>query len=74
MTMEETTGVAQTGDTDEARTGALVERLFEAALGTVGLVGVYVRDRLGLYGALAEGGLRGFQARDQGRHRSEVRP
>jgi len=55
MTMEEVTGVDQ-AQTDEDRTGALVGRLFEAALGAVDIVSVYVGDRLGLYRNLAEGG------------------
>jgi ubiquinone/menaquinone biosynthesis C-methylase UbiE len=41
---------------DEERTGALVGRLFDAALGAVDVVSVYLGDRLGLYGALAERG------------------
>jgi SAM-dependent methyltransferase len=35
---------------------ALVERLFEAAVATMDLYGVYIGDRLGLYGALADRG------------------
>jgi len=42
--------------TEEEKTRALVGRLFEAALGAVDIVSVYVGDRLGLYRALAEGG------------------
>lgn len=34
----------------------LTERLFSAAVGTLDLAGVYLGDRLGLYGALADGG------------------
>src|SRR6266516_5111884 len=56
MTMEEGTGVAQADQTHEGITGALVGRLFEAALGAVDMVSVYLGDRLGLYRALAEGG------------------
>jgi 2-polyprenyl-3-methyl-5-hydroxy-6-metoxy-1,4-benzoquinol methylase len=56
MTMEEGTGVAQADQTDEGITGALVGRLFEAALGAVDMVSVYLGDRLGLYRALAEAG------------------
>src|SRR5215213_8451428 len=39
---------------DEAE--AFVGRLFEGALGTVDLLTVYIGDRLGLYGALNDGG------------------
>ncbi len=42
--------------TDEERTGALVGRLFEAALGTMDVMSVYLGDRLGLYRALAGSG------------------
>lgn len=35
---------------------AFVGRLFEAALGTVDVLTVYIGDRLGLYGALRDGG------------------
>jgi SAM-dependent methyltransferase len=38
---------------DEERAGALVERLFEAALGAVDIASVYLGDRLRLYSALA---------------------
>jgi ubiquinone/menaquinone biosynthesis C-methylase UbiE len=41
---------------EEEKTGALVGRLFEAALGAVDVVSVYLGDRLGLYRALAEAG------------------
>jgi hypothetical protein len=40
---------------DQERTGALVGRLFEAALGAVDIVSVYIGDRLGLYRSLADG-------------------
>ncbi|MGE5273203.1 MAG: class I SAM-dependent methyltransferase [Verrucomicrobiota bacterium] len=42
--------------TTEERRDALVERLFEATLGTFDLLTVYLGDRLGLYRALAEDG------------------
>jgi 2-polyprenyl-3-methyl-5-hydroxy-6-metoxy-1,4-benzoquinol methylase len=42
--------------TVEERRDALVERLFEATLGTFDLLTIYVGDRLGLYRALAEQG------------------
>ena len=42
--------------TDEEKTGALVGRLFEAAVGAVDIASVYLGDRLGLYRALADGG------------------
>ena len=38
------------------KAGAFVERLFEAALGTIDVVTVYIGDRLGLYRTLAERG------------------
>jgi 2-polyprenyl-3-methyl-5-hydroxy-6-metoxy-1,4-benzoquinol methylase len=41
---------------DEERTGALVGRLFEAALGTADIAAAYVGDRLGLYRVLADRG------------------
>lgn len=41
---------------EEARRDALVERLFGATIGAFDLCGVYIGDRLGLYGALAEHG------------------
>jgi SAM-dependent methyltransferase len=50
------TATAQEPQTDEERTGALVGRLFEAALGAVDVASVYLGDRLGLYTALADGG------------------
>lgn len=58
MTKEDMTGVveAPSAETDEETTGALVGRLFEAALGAVDIVSVYLGDRLGLYRALAEAG------------------
>lgn len=56
MTTEEKTGLARAEQTDEEVTGALVGRLFEAALGAVDIVSVYLGDRLGLYRALAEAG------------------
>lgn len=40
----------------EARRDALVGRLFEAAIGAMDLLSVYLGDRLGLYRALAERG------------------
>ncbi len=40
--------------TDEEKTGALVGRLFDAAVATVDIVSVYLGDRLGLYRALAD--------------------
>jgi 2-polyprenyl-3-methyl-5-hydroxy-6-metoxy-1,4-benzoquinol methylase len=58
MTKEETTE----GETmpaalsEEEKTGALVGRIFEAALGAVDIVSVYLGDRLGLYRSLAEAG------------------
>jgi ubiquinone/menaquinone biosynthesis C-methylase UbiE len=42
--------------TTEERRDALVERLFEAALGAFDLLTVYLGDRLGLYRALADRG------------------
>ncbi|MEO7117896.1 MAG: class I SAM-dependent methyltransferase [Candidatus Limnocylindrales bacterium] len=42
--------------TDATRTTALVDRLFEAALGTLDIAAVYVGDRMGLYRALADAG------------------
>ena len=58
MTTEGTTGAldASPAGADEERTAALVERLFEAALGAVDMVAVYLGDRLGLYRALADSG------------------
>lgn len=41
---------------EQARTETFVGRLFNAALGAVDLVGVYLGDRLGLYRALAGAG------------------
>ncbi|MFP5352462.1 MAG: SAM-dependent methyltransferase [Actinomycetota bacterium] len=40
----------------EDRAGALVDRLFEAALGTVDVLTVYIGDRLGIYKTLRDGG------------------
>lgn len=56
MTTEEVTALAQAEHGDDERTGALVGRLFEAAIGAVDMVSVYLGDRLGLYRALAETG------------------
>jgi 2-polyprenyl-3-methyl-5-hydroxy-6-metoxy-1,4-benzoquinol methylase len=56
MTSEEGAGLVPAEQTDEDITGALVGRLFEAALGTVDIVSVYLGDRLGLYRALAQAG------------------
>jgi SAM-dependent methyltransferase len=46
--------VADTQTPDQAQ--AFVGRLFEAALGTVDVLTVYIGDRLGLYGSLRDGG------------------
>lgn len=56
MTMEGTTDSteASPAGAGEERTAALVERLFEAALGAVDMVAVYLGDRFGLYRALAD--------------------
>jgi hypothetical protein len=58
MTTQETPGTQQAGpaQTDEEKTGALVERLFDAALGAMDLASVYLGDRLGLYRTLADSG------------------
>src|SRR3989442_14443154 len=58
MTMEEATGAVGTEPTqsDEAKTGALVQRLFDAALGAMDLASVYLGDRLGLYRTVAASG------------------
>jgi 2-polyprenyl-3-methyl-5-hydroxy-6-metoxy-1,4-benzoquinol methylase len=48
--------MAQTQLADEERTGTLVGRLFEAALGTVDIAAVYLGDRLGLYRSLSDAG------------------
>jgi 2-polyprenyl-3-methyl-5-hydroxy-6-metoxy-1,4-benzoquinol methylase len=48
--------MAEASQADEERTGALVGRLFEAALGSVDIVSVYLGDRLGLYRSLADAG------------------
>jgi 2-polyprenyl-3-methyl-5-hydroxy-6-metoxy-1,4-benzoquinol methylase len=58
MTTQETPGTLQAGpaQTDEEKTGALVERLFGAALGAMDLASVYLGDRLGLYRTLADSG------------------
>jgi hypothetical protein len=45
-----------TASTADARRDELVERLFGSALGAMDLLCVYVGDRLGLYGALADTG------------------
>src|SRR5947199_25943 len=42
--------------TSDERRDALVGRLFEATLGTMDLLNVYLGDRLGLYRVLREGG------------------
>jgi 2-polyprenyl-3-methyl-5-hydroxy-6-metoxy-1,4-benzoquinol methylase len=47
--------VATSTDVDQRR-DALVERLFEATLGAMDLLAVYLGDRLGLYRALADRG------------------
>jgi hypothetical protein len=47
--------MASPATTDERR-DLLVERLFEATLGTFDLLTVYIGDRLGLYRTLAEEG------------------
>jgi len=41
---------------DEAKRDAFAERLFEMTIATLEAVSVYLGDRLGLYGALVEGG------------------
>lgn len=56
MTTGEETELPKAEQSDEDITGALVGRLFEAALGAVDMVSVYLGDRLGLYRALAEAG------------------
>src|SRR6476620_12371450 len=43
-------------DQADERRDALVGRLFEAVLGTMDLLNIYLGDRLGLYRALSEGG------------------
>ena len=45
-----------TTDIDASKTEAFVGRLFNAALGTVDVLSVYVGDQLGLYKSLAEDG------------------
>jgi 2-polyprenyl-3-methyl-5-hydroxy-6-metoxy-1,4-benzoquinol methylase len=58
-TKEEVSAVAAEGPTADGvaeAAGAMVGRLFEAGLGFMELLTVYVGDRLGLYGILAEGG------------------
>lgn len=50
------TTIDPTADQAAERRDALVGRLFEAVLGTMDLLNVYLGDRLGLYHALAEGG------------------
>jgi 2-polyprenyl-3-methyl-5-hydroxy-6-metoxy-1,4-benzoquinol methylase len=47
--------VATATDVDQRR-DALVERLFQATLGAMDVLSVYLGDRLGLYRALADGG------------------
>jgi glycine/D-amino acid oxidase-like deaminating enzyme len=47
-----------TASTADARRDELIERLFGSALGAMDLLCVYVGDRLGLYGALADTGRR----------------
>jgi SAM-dependent methyltransferase len=66
---------ATTGEQAIERRDALVGRLFEAAIGTLDLMTVYVGDRLGLYRALAErGGLTAGQlAAATGTHERYVR-
>ena len=44
------------GIVDEARRDALVERIFQSALGMFDIVTIYLGERLGLYRALADGG------------------
>lgn len=55
MTEEQAPGTvaAEASRIDEERTGALVGRLFEAAVGSVDIVSVYLGDRLGLYRSLS---------------------
>src|SRR5688500_6792029 len=50
------TTIDPTPDQAGERRGALIGRLFEAVLGTMDLLNVYLGDRLGLYRALADGG------------------
>ena len=45
-----------TASEQDQRRDALVERLFEATLGAMDVLTVYLGDRLGLYRALAERG------------------
>jgi hypothetical protein len=47
--------LATSTDVDQRR-DALVERLFEATLGALDVLAIYVGDRLGLYRALRDGG------------------
>jgi hypothetical protein len=47
--------VATTTDVGQRR-DALVQRLFEATIGAMDVLAVYLGDRLGLYRALAEQG------------------
>jgi ubiquinone/menaquinone biosynthesis C-methylase UbiE len=51
-----TNGAAQDPRTEPDRATALVDRLFQDALGALELYTVYLGERLGLYRALAEGG------------------
>jgi 2-polyprenyl-3-methyl-5-hydroxy-6-metoxy-1,4-benzoquinol methylase len=48
--------VVGTGAAVEGQAEALAGRLFEAALGTVDLLTIYIGDRLGIYKALRDGG------------------
>lgn len=53
-TSELTTAPTTAPDTDDAVAGALAERLFNATLGSIDLLTVYLGIRLGLYAALRE--------------------
>jgi len=46
----------ETTETAEQRRDALVERIFESSVGFMELLTIYIGDRLGLYGALADNG------------------
>ena len=46
----------ETTETAEQRRDALVERIFESSVGFMELLSIYIGDRLGLYGALADNG------------------
>ncbi len=50
-------GTDPTYTTRGERTNPLAQRLFRSAIATLDLYAVYLGDRLGLYRALAEGGL-----------------